>query len=158
MHCKFLSVEPSPYLSDVAAIYAIKFALCLATSTLLMSAGLGAAAQTNFGAVNIGASSTATVTVSIPIAGTVVGIAVLTQGAPNLDFTIAGGGTCAIGTTYAASAACTVNVAFAPRHPGSIYGAVVLESSNGVVATAYLLGRGLGPMVDFLPVNQSLQI
>ena len=67
-----------------------------------------AGAQTNFGAVNVGASATSTVTVTIPAAATLGSIAVLTQGAAGLDFTNGGGGSCAAGTNYAAEQTCTV--------------------------------------------------
>jgi len=127
--------------------------LRLATAVLLLSACLEAAAQINFGTVNIGASATSTVTISIPTASTLTAINVFTQGAPNLDFTNGGGGTCSTGKVYAANTTCTVNVAFAPIYPGTRYGAVVLASSSGVIATAYLEGTGVGPMVGFLPGN-----
>lgn len=116
---------------------------------------LPAAAQTSLGSVNIGSSSTSTVTVTIPNGGTLSTISVVTQGAPNLDFTDAGGGTCATGVNYASNATCTVNVAFKPRYAGARYGAVVLAGSTGILATAYLQGLGLGPQITFLPGTQS---
>jgi sugar lactone lactonase YvrE len=125
--------------------------LRLTTTILLMAAGLAAGAQTNFGTVNVGASAMVTVTVSIPNGGTLGVIAVLTQGAPNQDYTNAGGGTCATGAAYAANATCTVNIAFAPLFPGARYGAVVLsDSGNDVIGTRYLQGTGKGPMAAFL--------
>jgi sugar lactone lactonase YvrE len=120
---------------------------------------VSALAQTNFGAVNLGSGSAATVTVIIPAAGTVSSIAVVTQGASNLDFTNAGGGTCANGNAYAAKATCTVKVSFAPRFAGTRYGAVVLFSSSAsqsVLATAFLEGAGVGqqhPQIAFAPSN-----
>ncbi len=112
---------------------------------------LTATAQTNLGSVNIGSSTTSTVTVTLPSAATLTSIAVVTQGAPNLDFTNAGGGTCATGTPYAANVTCTVQVTFAPRFAGTRYGAVVLSNTSGVVATAYLQGTGAGPQATFTP-------
>jgi hypothetical protein len=114
-----------------------------------------AAAQTNFGSVNIGVSATSAVTVTIPSAATLSSIAVVTQGNPNLDFTDAGAGTCATGTAYAANASCTVSVTFTPKYAGTRYGAVVLEDASGVVGTAYLQGTGNGPQTTFMPGIQS---
>ncbi|SEF46716.1 Sugar lactone lactonase YvrE [Bryocella elongata] len=105
---------------------------------------LPGAAQTSFGSINLGSSSSSTVTVLIPSSATLSNIAVVTQGASGLDFTSAGAGTCVVGTTYVAGATCTVPVAFAPKFVGTRYGAVVLSSSSGVVATAYLQGTGAG--------------
>ena len=101
-----------------------------------------AAAQTSFGPVGLGSSANATVTLTIASAGTLSSIAVLTQGAPSFDFTNAGGGTCSTGTAYSATATCTVKVTFAPKYAGARYGAVVLQSTGGVLATAYLQGTG----------------
>ena len=61
----------------------------LATAVLILGAGLGVAAQTNFGTVNVGASATMTVTVSIPTVSTLGVINVFTQGAPTLTLLIA---------------------------------------------------------------------
>ena len=123
--------------------------------TLLLFISLSAAAQSDFGSVNIGSTTTSTVTVTIPHGGTLSSLSVVTQGAPNMDFTDAGGGTCATGIDYAANATCTVQVAFKPRYPGWRYGAVVLANSTGVLATAYLKGQGIGPQTIFLPGTQS---
>ena len=111
-------------------------------------------ASENFGSVTIPQSATATVTVVVTTAGTLGSVSVLTQGAPNLDFTDAGGGTCTAGTAYAVNATCTVEVAFKPRFAGSRYGAVLLtdsSSSQDVMATAYLQGTGDAPQLAFLP-------
>jgi sugar lactone lactonase YvrE len=101
--------------------------------------------QTNLGGVEIGRSVTDAVTVSIPAAATISSISVLTQGATDLDFTAATGGTCTIGKAYAANASCTVEVTFTPKFPGTRLGAIVLSSSSGPVATALVIGTGLGP-------------
>jgi streptogramin lyase len=111
-----------------------------------------AGAQTDLGSVDLASSATSTVTVTVATAGTLASIAVVTQGVANLDFTNAGGGSCAVGTAYAAQATCTVNVAFAPRFAGERYGAVVLtDANNNVIATAYLQGMGTGPQTIFRP-------
>jgi hypothetical protein len=82
---------------------------------------------------------------------------VVTQGVTGLDFTDAGTGTCKVGTAYGAGATCTVNVNFAPKFPGTRYGAAdLLDSSGSVLATGYLQGAGLGPQVNVLPGTQSI--
>ncbi len=128
---------------------------CLQRRIALAAAGLAlavatAGAQTNFGSVNVGANTTATVTVTIPAAATLGSIAVVTQGATGLDFTNAGGGSCATGTNYTAGQSCTVQVTFKPVYAGERYGAVLLEDGAGnAVATALLAGNGVGPQVAF---------
>lgn len=126
---------------------------------LIAGAGfsLYASAQINFGLVDIGGTATQAVTVHLPTAVTLNGIAVRTEGAESLDFTNAGGGTCAIGTTYAKGATCTVKVTFKPGYAGSRNGAAVLESSSGTAATTYLQGTGVGsePRIAFLPGAQT---
>jgi hypothetical protein len=119
---------------------------------LLAGNGMAQASATNFGPVNVAASSAAAVTVSIPAAGTLGAIAVLTQGAAGLDFTNSGGGTCAAETAYAAKSTCTVMVTFTPNHPGMRYGAVVLtDTSHNRMATAFVYGSGQGSAMGFLP-------
>ena len=73
-----------------------------------------------------------------------------------MDFTNAGGGTCATGTAYAANATCTVNVTFSPKFAGTRYGAVLLDDGTGnVLATGYVYGTGTGPQLIFIPGIQS---
>jgi sugar lactone lactonase YvrE len=110
-----------------------------------------------FGTQSIGsASSPATLTLTFGAPGTLSSIAVLTQGIANLDFTNSGGGSCAIGTSYAAGATCTVNVAFAPRYAGTRYGAVVLDDAGGAnLGQMYIQGVGLGSEAVFSPGTQS---
>ena len=120
-------------------------AACLLGLAALPAIGLG---QTNFGSVNVGSSATAAVTVTLQSAGTLGSIAVLTKGAPNLDFTDAGGDSCTTGTAYAVGATCTVHVTFKPRFPGTRYGATELLSASGaLLAAGYLQGTGVGPQV-----------
>ena len=118
----------------------------------------------NFGSQAIGSPS-GTHALSFGIgAGTTVGsIAVVTQGAPNLDFTSASGSTCTA-TTYSSATNCTVNLTFKPRAPGARYGAVeLLDSSGNLLANVYVQGTGVGPLVtfanttsgDYLPSKQS---
>jgi sugar lactone lactonase YvrE len=97
------------------------------------------------------------VTLTFPNGGTLGSIHVLTQGAPDQDFTDAqDGDTCSVSTKYDINATCVVNVIFNPYYPGSRYGAVVLKDASGdVLATAYVYGTGVGPQVNFLPGTQS---
>jgi len=109
----------------------------------------------NFGSQAIGASTTQAMTLTIPSNLTLGGIVVSTQGAANLDFTNAGGGSCTVGTGYAASAKCTVSVTFTPTLAGTRYGAAVLTASNGeVIATDLLEGVGTGPQFHYLPATE----
>jgi len=79
-------------------------------------------------------------------------ISVVTQGAPNLDFTYASGGTCAIGTVYTAGQVCTANYTFAPRVPGQRMGAILLKDGNGSgETTEYISGIGTGPLGVLTP-------
>lgn len=90
----------------------------------------GAAATQNFGTEAVGSASAATTLTFSIAAGTTVGsIAVVTTGIENLDFTNAGGGTCAAGT-YSLPATCTVDVTFKPRFAGLRMGAVVFFSEG----------------------------
>jgi hypothetical protein len=110
----------------------------------------------NFGSVAIGATSAAqSFNFSIPGGTTVGSIGVLTQGAPNLDFTDAGSDTCTA-TTYTSTTNCTVNVQFAPKFAGQRMGAVVIKDGSGnVLSNTYLSGVGTGPQVAFSPPTQS---
>jgi hypothetical protein len=119
---------------------------------LLAAAGLPLAGQQNFGSVAIAKSARQTVTVTIAAAGTLGNITVSTQGAVNRDFTNAGGGTCTVGTVYAAKATCTVQVAFQPTYSYVRYGAVQLtdsSASQNVMGTVYLQGSGQGPQLVY---------
>jgi streptogramin lyase len=136
--------------------------LVLILAVLLLSASAsaqvtytGTAATQNFGSQAVGSASAA-VTLNFSVAaGTKVGsIGVLTQGAPNLDFNSATGGTCAA-QEYSAAATCTVNVTLKPGHPGLRMGAVVFfsEAGNAGISLGQLLiyGTGTGPQVVFSP-------
>jgi Bacterial Ig-like domain (group 3) len=130
---------------------------------LLAIASLPLAAQTDFGTVNVGASSTQLVSVNIPIAGTLQQIVVSTGGTAGLDFSNAGGGSCSVGVDYAANTSCTVQVTYTPQHAGPRYGGALLmmydfsssTTSNGV---GFVKGVGVGPQVAFpfaAPLNGS---
>jgi len=73
--------------------------------------------------------------------------AVLTQGAPDLDFKLAGG-TCT--GIFAAGASCTVNVTFAPLAPGVRMGGVQFTDSRDKLLTSTpVYGQGQGPAIAF---------
>jgi sugar lactone lactonase YvrE len=102
---------------------------------------------------NIGtAQANQSVTVYIATTGTLNSIQVLTQGAANLDFTMASGGTCATGTAYTVGATCTVNVVFTPQFAGTRSGAILLTDASGnALGTTYLPGTGAGPEIVYGP-------
>ncbi len=117
----------------------------------------------NFGSVNIcpGGQTTPapcsqTLTLNYDVAATTTfgTISVVTQGAPNLDFTLSSGSTCT--GTVSAGSTCTVNVTFAPLAPGGRMGAVQLTDNlgNGLVSTM-VHGVGQGPAVGFGPGAQT---
>jgi sugar lactone lactonase YvrE len=118
--------------------------------------GFQASSSTATATVDI-SSPVGTLTSSFPVTltftagGTLGNIQVLTQGAPNLDFTDAvTGDTCSVGTNYSAGATCVVNVIFTPKYAGPRYGAVVLEDGSGnLLASAYVNGLGIGPQITF---------
>ena len=104
-----------------------------------------------------GQNSAATCSSTLPVtfsslSGTAIGpIKVVTQGAPNLDFTLGSGSTCTGSVT-----SCTVNVKFAPLAPGLRMGAVeLLDGSGNVLATQMISGDGIGPAVAFGPGTQT---
>ncbi len=101
-------------------------------------------------------SPTQTATLTFIASGTLSSIAVLTQGAPNLDFNFVSGGTCATGTPYTVGQTCTVNYTFTPTHPGARYGGITLTTSTGaLLANNYVQGTGTGPQVVWSPGTQS---
>jgi hypothetical protein len=104
----------------------------------------------NVGSQAVGSpSATQALTFTIGAGTTVGNIAVVTQGAPNLDFTSATGSTCTA-TTYSSDTNCTVKVTFKPRAPGPRYGGVVFTDGSGnLLANVYLQGTGVGPQIAF---------
>jgi len=79
-------------------------------------------------------------------------IKVVTQGEPDLDFTMRAT-TCT--NTLAAGSSCTVTAKFAPRAPGVRMGAVqLMDSSGNLLASTYIYGNGQGPVAAFSPSPQ----
>ena len=101
-------------------------------------------------------SQTLAMTYSVTTGGTVGGVNVLTQGAPNLDFTLASN-TCKGQLTTGTS--CTVNVKFTPKAPGLRMGAVQLLYGSGatqtVLASTPVYGNAQGPAIAFSPSTQT---
>jgi sugar lactone lactonase YvrE len=109
----------------------------------------------NFGSEPI-AQTTAPISLTLSFTsygtGTIGSIQALTHGAPNLDFALAPGGSCAVGSTYTATTTCTVNATFTPTLAGYRKGAVVIKDNAGnTLAIGYIQGVGTGPQVAFLP-------
>ena len=83
---------------------------------------------------------------------------VVTQGAPNLDFTFVSGGSCAAGASYTAGSSCTVMIGFTPTAPGQRLGAVLAYDNSAtplLASTAYLSGIGNGGLGLFEPATQT---
>ncbi len=92
------------------------------------------------------------VSLTLPEGGTLASIQVLTQGSPNLDFTLQPGGTCTTGLSYLSGQQCTVLVAFAPTYPGQRRGAVVLlDGNHNPLATRTVLASATGAVATFIP-------
>ena len=116
----------------------------------------------NFGSVNIcpgvqttpaPCNQTFTLNYNITAPTTFGAINIVTQGAPNLDFTLSSS-TCT--GTLTSGAACTVVVTFAPQAPGLRAGAVQLTDGLGnVLATTLIHGIGMGPAIAFGPGVQT---
>lgn len=104
----------------------------------------------DFGSSAVGTAAAQTaVTFTVVSGGTMGTPLVLTQGTPNLDFTLGTASTC---TGAVGSGTCIVNVIFKPRAPGQRMGAVELTNSSGkVVATAFVYAMGTGPSAMLAP-------
>jgi hypothetical protein len=148
----------------------VALALATAISLVAANATVACAQAVTFdgsGAVNFGSanvclsgkptpcSKVLTLTYNVTASGTLGTPQVLTTGAPNLDFTLAGGSTCTGSVTQGDT--CTVNVVFAPTTPGSRNGAVeIVDGSGNVLATTYVDGNGVGPLIGFSPSSQRI--
>jgi hypothetical protein len=108
-------------------------------------------------AASVGTSSAGlALPVILPAGGTIAAVQVLTQGAPGLEFTNGGGGTCVVGNTYAEGQSCTVNLVFTPKYAGTRTGAIVLTGSSGnVLGTEYVSGIGQASQLAFSSGSQT---
>lgn len=112
------------------------------------------AARLQFADTALGSTTSQTLTYKFAAAATLGSYRVTTLGATGLDFTDAGGGTCAAATAYAAGASCTVAVTFTPRHAGTRAGAVTLvDNAGAVIADVPVSGTGTGPQIAFIPAT-----
>ncbi|MGD0630867.1 MAG: Ig-like domain-containing protein [Terracidiphilus sp.] len=130
-------------------------ALLLPSTAWAQVSYTGTAANQNFGSQAIGSPSAAkTLSFSVSAGTTVGSIAVVTKGAPNLDFANAAGSTCAA-QDYSSATGCTVNVTFTPRFAGLREGAVVFFSETNntgtVLGSVPIYGVGSGPQIAYGP-------
>jgi len=124
---------------------------------------IGTTPSVNYGNVNLcpagkttpaPCSETITLKYKVTESGTLGAISVVTQGLPNLDFTLAGGSTCTGSVT--AGTTCTVNATFAPKLAGGRMGGVLITGESGnVIAKTLLYGAGIGPQIATLTNFQS---
>ncbi len=114
-----------------------------------------------FGGVAVGTPITQTITLQAQSGfsiGTDPGMIVVTQGAANLDFTLASSqpatNNCHAGGSFQGQfKTCSVNIQFNPMAPGIRKGAIQFfdSDSNALRATIYFYGLGLAPLVGFGP-------
>ncbi|HWZ50950.1 MAG TPA: hypothetical protein VNW54_05755 [Granulicella sp.] len=118
-----------------------------------------AAVSVPFAATAIGMSANQTVYFSVAANTIIGGLAILTQGTPNLDFVAQAGDTSTTlckAQTYATATTCSVDVTFSPRYAGARYGAVqIVATGNNAVSTTYLQGVGTGAQVAWTPGQAS---
>jgi len=82
-------------------------------------------------------------------------VSVVTQGVPNLDFTMSSAFTTCPNSLNAVSA-CFVDASFAPLVPGLRMGAVqFMDNSGNVQGTSLIQGVGQGPAIAFNPGTQA---
>lgn len=113
----------------------------------------------SFNTQAVGSTSAAqTLDFSIASGTTVGSIGVLTQGSTGMDFANAAGSTCTA-KIYSSATDCTVNVSFAPTHPGLRMGAVVFYDGSGKpLTTVYVYGTGTGPQIAYSPGTQTTAV
>ncbi len=131
----------------------------IANSTIASGGTAGNTAGTNFGPGSVGSAATPQLlTFNFYNDTTLSAVSILTNGAPNLDYTDGGGSTCVAGTAYSAGQTCTVTVAFTPSLPGLRSGAVVLFAAGNTLPlqTFYLTGVGLASAATIDPGTESV--
>ncbi len=117
-------------------------------------------APADFGMVNVaGGGASFTMIFTFDSGATLGTPQVGTQGAPALDFTDRGSGSCTYhggGNVFNPGDACSLDVVFRPQFPGLRKGAAdLLDSAGNLLATAYVTGAGGGPQPAFPPGRQS---
>ena len=140
----------------VGAAFAV---ILLAASTLAVHAQGPGLTFAGTGPVNVGSSKVGsaatpvTITYNVTGSGTIGLVAVLTGGAPKLDFTLDPSSTCKGAVTQGNT--CTVVVDFTPKFPGQRLGSVqILDSSSNVLVSTNIYGNGTGPQITFQPGMQ----
>lgn len=106
----------------------------------------------SFGSINVGGASASPIQLAFEFdtAGTLGSTTVLTQGIAGLDFSDAGSGTCAAGTSYTIGQFCLMDVNFSPKAVGTRLGAgQLLDGSGDVIATGFVTGIGVAPQANF---------
>jgi sugar lactone lactonase YvrE len=132
--------------------------VCLFVAIILLTALPGSAQTTpwgvNFYTIGLGGGASTTLTYSFEHSTAVGAAAVVTQGAPGLDFTRMGG-TC-VPKTYSEGETCTVDLNFTPAYPGLRMGAVVFKDTGGaVLSTTYIQGVGIGSLPTVPPASSA---
>ncbi len=141
-------------------------ALLLISPAALYAQGVrfaGTTPSVDFGTVNLcGAGKTApapcskvlTLTYNVTASGTLGAIEVVTEGTPDLDFTLAAGSSCTGAVT--AGTTCTVNVNFVPKQAGARQGGVLIPNTSGkILAVTQIYGSAAGgPQIGFSPGAQ----
>jgi len=119
----------------------------------------GSAATQNLGSAAVGSPVSTLLSFSVPAGTTVGSIEVVTQGAPNMDFTNGGGGSCAV-QTYGSTTACTVEATFTPMYAGTREGAVLFWSAAGNAGTLLnkTLVYGVGTQAGLTYLSPTLSV
>jgi sugar lactone lactonase YvrE len=122
-----------------------------AAATVSVSVTVAASSISTAPTEPVGTASAAQMAyVTFTTQGTLATISVLTQGATNLDYNSASGGTCTIGTLYYVGDVCTVGYTFKPTAPWIRRGGISLSDGSGVLlANGFINGIGTGPQVGF---------
>jgi sugar lactone lactonase YvrE len=124
------------------------FILCLVLLTLSPRAFAQAAFVFQPAVTVGGVPQLQTVPVTIQTTGTLGTVKVLTQGSPNLDFTLSSVGSCP--TTP--GQVCDVSVSFLPKYPGVRFGSVLILDTNGnIMASQNISGTGAGSLSVMAP-------
>jgi len=109
----------------------------------------------DFGIEAVGATTgQQSVLITAPNGGTVASVAVLTLGAPNLDFKANAGFPCVTGLALTRGETCVQSVTFTPQFVGQRVGAVeILDASGNVLGTSYIHGIGQSGLGVFVTGN-----
>lgn len=127
----------------------LSLTLCAATTALGQS--INGNTLVSFGATPIGTPVSRTLTFQATTATVITISEVVTNGAPNLDYTL-GTNTCT-GTIYPPNT-CAITIIFNPTAVGERNGAIILTDSTDVNSTrAFLYGIGQGAQFAFAPTN-----